>query len=464
MPTVTTNLRVFLSSPGDLAKEREIFKSVVEEINRILSGSEVRLELLMWETNTVPSIGKDPQSIINEQIGDDYDIFVGVMWTRFGTSTPRAGSGTEEEFNRAYERLISNPTQSRILFYFKDAPPVSLSSIDPQQFEKVYNFKEHLKAKGLLGIYQSTDDFAGLVRPHLLHHINEFRKTWGFDSSAPDPKVKSTHTPETDNPVVEEDDRRTRHKQEEGIKVFPSKKVYARINADDADDDARKEFTVRYPIIEGIKSESILYKINAVLSYERVFGVSLAEAIEGEMWIDDLDYTVNFLKRPFMDLTFIMEGIGAYPWQATRNIVINYETGERVKATDLFNEYSLERLALIVNEFVQVDLKKASLEELYKYEEIQLDVVGENPLIEGMEERASWIEERFSSKKFSVENLNDFSLSDSGIYFIYDFEFPHVIKALEPEGRYYFPYATLKQGIKKGGMLDRFIRENSIYD
>lgn len=462
MPKVKTNLRVFLSSSSDLAKEREIFKGVVDEINRILSDSEVRLELVMWETNSVPSIGKDAQSLINEQIGDDYDIFVGVMWTRFGTPTPRAGSGTTEEFNRAYERLTSNPTQSRILFYFKDSPPDSLSDIDPQQLSKVYDFKEQLKSKGLLGIYKSPDDFANLVRLHLLHHINEFRKTWGFDSSL-DTTVKNTQASEIDNSITEEDDGLARYKQEEEIKVFPSKKVYARINVD-VDDDWRKEFTVRYPIIEGIKSESILYKINAVLSYEKVFGVSLVEAIEGDTWLSDLDYTVNFLKRPFMDLTFIMEGIGAYPWQTTQNIVVNYETGERVKATDLFEEYSLERLALIVNEFVQVDLKKASLEELYSYEEIQMSVINKNPLIEGIEEKINWIEQRFSQKKFSVENLNDFSLNESGIYFIYDFGFPHVIKALEPEGRYYFPYSTLKQCIKKDGMLERFIRENSIHD
>jgi hypothetical protein len=79
MPKVTTNLRVFLSSPGDLSHEREIFKDIIGESNRILSDSDsdIRFELVMWETDTFPSIGKDAQSIINEQIGDNYDIFVG---------------------------------------------------------------------------------------------------------------------------------------------------------------------------------------------------------------------------------------------------------------------------------------------------------------------------------------------------------------------------------------------------
>ena len=88
-----------------------MFKSIIDESNKILldSDSDIRFELVMWETDTFPSIGKDAQSIINEQIGDDYDIFVGLMWTRFGTPTPRAGSGTEEEFNLALEKLKTNP-------------------------------------------------------------------------------------------------------------------------------------------------------------------------------------------------------------------------------------------------------------------------------------------------------------------------------------------------------------------
>jgi hypothetical protein len=55
-----------------------------------------------------------------KQIGDKYDIFIGMLSTKFGSRTPRAGSGTEEEFNRGYGRFIKNPNELRIVFYFKD--------------------------------------------------------------------------------------------------------------------------------------------------------------------------------------------------------------------------------------------------------------------------------------------------------------------------------------------------------
>ena len=61
-----------------------------------------------------------PQGIINKQIGE-YDIFIGMMWKRFGTPTGKAGSGTEEEFRLAYEYWETTKSVM-ILFYFCQAP------------------------------------------------------------------------------------------------------------------------------------------------------------------------------------------------------------------------------------------------------------------------------------------------------------------------------------------------------
>lgn len=55
---------------------------------------------------------------------------------------------------------------------------------------------------------------------------------------------------------IDENDGFIRTKEADGIKILPSKKIYGRLNLDD--DDWKKEFTVCYPIIEGIESESIL--------------------------------------------------------------------------------------------------------------------------------------------------------------------------------------------------------------
>ena len=73
--------KIFLASPSDTDKERKIVMDVAEELSdTVCKALKVSLELLTWEFSTYPSIGKYPQSVINEQIGNDYDIFIGLMW------------------------------------------------------------------------------------------------------------------------------------------------------------------------------------------------------------------------------------------------------------------------------------------------------------------------------------------------------------------------------------------------
>ena len=110
-------IRIFLASPSDVEDERHIVERVVGEINQIVYRREnVRLELLKWETHVSPTMGR-PQQTILDQIGPHYDILLGIMWKRFGTPTGKANSGTQEEFNKAYEqwKQYGHP---RIMFYF----------------------------------------------------------------------------------------------------------------------------------------------------------------------------------------------------------------------------------------------------------------------------------------------------------------------------------------------------------
>ena len=94
-----------------------------------------RLEVVDWQTHASPGIGSDPQVVINRQLPENYEIFLGVMWARFGTATPRAGSGTEEEFERALTRHQANPSSVRIMFYFKQVslPPDSINHTQLQK-------------------------------------------------------------------------------------------------------------------------------------------------------------------------------------------------------------------------------------------------------------------------------------------------------------------------------------------
>src|SRR5882757_6446254 len=98
MPRQEQVLSVFVASPSDVANERAKLESIISEINVTWSRQlGIRLDLIRWETHANPGIDVDAQAVINKQIPDDYDIFIGILWCRYGTPTQRAESGTIEE-------------------------------------------------------------------------------------------------------------------------------------------------------------------------------------------------------------------------------------------------------------------------------------------------------------------------------------------------------------------------------
>ncbi len=168
MPRQPKLLRIFVASPSDVAEERTRLESIVDEINKTISSSSgTQLELVKRETDVVPGIGAYPQDVINQQVGDNIDIFIGILWKKFGTPTTVALSGTEEEFNRAYEKHTMNPGSIRIMFYFNESP-INPYDIDSEQFELVKGFRNNLGGKGILwDTYRDLNEFEKKLRMHL---------------------------------------------------------------------------------------------------------------------------------------------------------------------------------------------------------------------------------------------------------------------------------------------------------
>jgi len=108
----------------------------------------VDLEAIRWETHTWPDVGEDAQDVINRKIGE-YDVFVGLMWKWFGTPTHRAGSGTAEEFDRAYDyfRRFGRP---KIMFYFRREPFYTKVLSKLWKFQRVLEFRKTLQDFGVL--------------------------------------------------------------------------------------------------------------------------------------------------------------------------------------------------------------------------------------------------------------------------------------------------------------------------
>ncbi len=168
-------IRVFIASPGDVQRERDSLLGVVNELNRtfdvLLPRAGIRVELLRWETDAFPGMGR-PQGVINSQI-KDYDILIGIFWKRFGTPTGEAASGTEEEFQIAFKNW-ERRGRPQIMLYFNLAlirPPQSSEEIE--QLSKLVEFKKRLSRTGLTWNYDGDSIFTDTIRPHLIKVIGQ---------------------------------------------------------------------------------------------------------------------------------------------------------------------------------------------------------------------------------------------------------------------------------------------------
>ncbi len=156
---------IFLSSPNDVIEERKAVEKIVSSLNKVLGKDlEISIKLERWE-NLPPGAGS-VQEQINSRI-NAYDIFLGIMAERFGSPTEKSESGTQEEFEAAYDLWKTNTVVSDILFYFRTPHEVPNTPDDAEQLFKVLKFKEGLSAKLMYKSYDSKDDFKSMLRDDL---------------------------------------------------------------------------------------------------------------------------------------------------------------------------------------------------------------------------------------------------------------------------------------------------------
>jgi len=153
MPYDARVVKVMIASPGDVSTERQIVREVLNEWNCIHSEDRGLVLLpIGWETHSTPQMGDRPQAIINEQVLADCDLLVAIFWTRIGTPTGNAVSGTVEEIE---EHLHAGKPA---MLYFSSAP-VRPDSVDEEQYRALKEFKQECFKLGLVEAYESLGEF-----------------------------------------------------------------------------------------------------------------------------------------------------------------------------------------------------------------------------------------------------------------------------------------------------------------
>ena len=176
-------LRIFISSPSDVAEERLIARRVIGRLDSQM-GDVLHLEAVFWEHHPLLATSSFQEQLPNPS---EMDIVLSIVWSRLGTVLPdhirrpdgtTYASGTEFEFEDAMEghRRTGKP---EILVYRKTAKPdwsgdasIAASQLGQQQalerfLAKWFSNRGDGSLKAAFHAFDSPADFEELLEAHL---------------------------------------------------------------------------------------------------------------------------------------------------------------------------------------------------------------------------------------------------------------------------------------------------------
>jgi len=168
MPYRAKVIKVMIAGPSDVSNARNTVRHVIQEWNN--AHAEDKNNVLMpvgWESHSAPSMGDRPQAIINKCVLADCDLLIAVFWTKIGTPTGKAVSGTVEEIEEHVK------AKKPAMIYFS-TEPVLLESVDQEQYAALRKFKEELRERGLYEQFESPEEFRGKLSRQLAQTVNHY--------------------------------------------------------------------------------------------------------------------------------------------------------------------------------------------------------------------------------------------------------------------------------------------------
>ncbi|MBI1873616.1 MAG: hypothetical protein HYS05_06980, partial [Acidobacteria bacterium] len=195
--TAPRHLKVFLSSPGDVAEERKAAREILERLPRdpLLTG-QITIEIVSWDDPYAPTpllANLTPQQAIDRGLPrpSDCDLTVVIFWGRMGTplSEPRKADGTQYFSGTEYEFVDARGAGKPTLLYRRTAK-VLIDIDDPdfegkrQQKRLVDQFFEQFKnADGSISAgynqYGTVAEFRKDFEAHVKARVRELTTTGG---------------------------------------------------------------------------------------------------------------------------------------------------------------------------------------------------------------------------------------------------------------------------------------------
>lgn len=207
------------------------------------------------------------------------------------------------------------------------------------------------------------------------------------------------------------------------------------------------EKVITLPLVRNVSNADISDSINSLFTFKKVTDSEFSDLKESTGGVTDVDYVIHYDKNNILSIDVWTEFMGAYPSTYLDNYVISIATGNLIKPEDIFLKNGISKLTDLLNAKLQKnisDSKKEAAEGGCSEEDLQW----------GMDQK------EFNSTygTFTEKDLEKFSITEEGVTFRYDFEFPHAILACAPDGLFEMSFTQLKPYLDPKGLLAREIK------
>ena len=156
-----------IGSPSDITDEIGVACEVLNHWNTLHSEQNKMVLLpLHWSFSSYPSMERKPQKSIDKQLVEKSDLMVCIFGTRLGSPTDTEISGTVEEIKE------HRKAGKDVMVFFKMSVD-DISSVNPQQLQKIKEFKESTKNDVLGMEFSEAKDYEKKFADALQLYIND---------------------------------------------------------------------------------------------------------------------------------------------------------------------------------------------------------------------------------------------------------------------------------------------------
>jgi hypothetical protein len=187
MAFAATTLRALISCPGDVDKgDLAVVHQAITRWN-VLLGEQFGYVVVpvSWNDHAAAEFGEPPQDILNRQLVDVVDLGIAIFWSRLGTPTAAAESGTAEEISRLAE--AGRPVS--ILRCTKPVPPTG----DHGERARLDDYLKGLFGQALVVDYSDHAKLGSQVDTILTRMVTSHENEWSV-SGRPAVAGRSAHS------------------------------------------------------------------------------------------------------------------------------------------------------------------------------------------------------------------------------------------------------------------------------